>query len=247
MATPEGPPDPAFPAAWIPPHDVRWALEQALSRSFPAGSTICAPARPAAGMYLLRTGTVRIGLDDFHGGTEHFLTLACENWLIGDPGPLFGQRPVPLIVTCVTACEAAYWPYSRLERMLRDRPVLAAALVYHTAATLRLAFRRLEVLMRPCSRLRVMDALLLLYQVFGQRDEPAGSCVTLPLTQGALGAFANVSRVTVNRVLSELRRQGIVATRSRMLYVHRPEKLETLFQEEVAALGHRGCTPLDGP
>ncbi|HEY8394484.1 MAG TPA: Crp/Fnr family transcriptional regulator [Thermaerobacter sp.] len=239
---PEGPPDSAFPATWIPEGDIRWALDQALPRSFPTGSTIYTPARPPAGMYLLRSGIVRIGVDDLHGGTEHFLTLACENWWIGDPGPLFGQHPIRLTATCVTPCETAYWPYARLESMLRDRPALAAALVYHGAASFRLAVRRMEVLMQPCSRLRVLDALRLLLQVYGQGDATAGSRIRFPLTQGALGAIANVSRVTVNRVLSELRRQGIVATGSRTVVVRRPDRLEALFQAEVASLSTRGRT-----
>lgn len=240
MVPPAVRPDPASLAAWLPEHDVKWALSQALSRTFPSGASIYTPSRPPTGMYLLRSGSVKICLD-FPHGEEHVFAWAGQNWFVGDPAPLFGHRPAAVSAVCLTRCEAAFWPYSLFETMLRDRPPLAAALVYQSVLTYHLAVQRFEVLMWPSSRLRVLHALVLLVQVFGEWDPVAGCRIPLPLTQTGLGIIANVSRVTVNRVLADLRRQGIV-TRCRPLSIHHPDRLDALFQEEIAALAARGRT-----
>ena len=252
MSRPRPPAGPAAPArwpgggdpAWTPePADLEWALGQAHHRSWAVGAALFTAARPPTGLFLLRTGFVQLSVPG-PAGDERLLAVVGPPCLAGDPGPVFGQPPAPVTATCITPCEAAFWPYAHFRTMIAERPGLAAVLAYQGMLVYHQALQRVAGLMWPCSRLRVLHTLLVLTRTFS-RNEPGPGCRFPPsLTQAGLGHAANASRVTVNRVLADLRRRGIVA-RSRPLHIRQPDRLEALLKEELGALPlrerrHRG-------
>ncbi|HEY8551890.1 MAG TPA: Crp/Fnr family transcriptional regulator [Thermaerobacter sp.] len=215
-----------------------WALRQAEVRRWPAGATLFSSHPRGGGLFWLRRGAVRLAVPNASGEPVLVAVVAAPA-LTGDPGPVFGRASAPLTATCITACEAAYWPYPQFRAMLAQRPELAVLLAYQGMETFHQAAQRVTGLLSPHSRLRVLHVLVLLARTF---PLPDGSRSRLPasLTQQAIGLAANAGRVTVNRVLADLRRRGIVG-RTRPLYIRSPERLQALLVEEEAAASREGA------
>ena len=97
------------------------------------------------------------------------------------------------------------------------------------------AFNALWTPGHEAERLTYADESLALAREVG--DEHAEA---VALTQQAIGLAANAGRVTVNRVLADLRRRGIVG-RTRPLFIRSPERLQALLREEEAAVAPEGA------
>lgn len=221
-------------APGIPPADWWWALERAQIRRWGPGEMLFrGPASPR-GIYWLGRGAVRLTASDA-AGEPRLLAVVTAPCLAGDPGPLFGRPAAPLVATCITACHTAFWPYTLFATMLEERPSMALLLAHQGMEAYHQAAWRVIGLLWPCPRLRILHVLVTLARAFplpGSR----GSRLPASLTQQAIGLAANTSRVSVNRVLSDLRRQGIVG-RARPLYIRDAGRLEALLMEEVLAAG----------
>lgn len=215
-----------------------WALRQAEVRRWPAGATLFAGPRRGGGLFWLRRGVVRLAAPGASGEPVLVAVVAAPG-LTGDPGPLFGRASVPLTATCITACDAAYWPYPRFRAMMTQRPELAVLLAYQGMEAFHQATQRIAGLLSPHARLRVLHVLVLLARAFPLPDG-SGSRLPAALTQQAIGLAANAGRVTVNRVLADLRRRGIVG-RTRPLFIRSPERLQALLREEEAAVAPEGA------
>lgn len=232
---------PQLPAGWPAEiaADAAWALRQAEVRRWRPGATLVPGRGPQDGLYWLQRGAVRLAATD-PAGDPRLVGVVVAPALVGDPGPLFGRPPLALTATCVTPCTAAFWPYARFLAMLRQRPSLGVLLAFQGMEAYQQAAQRVAGLLWPCSRLRVLHTLVVLARAF---PVPGGRGSRLPvsLTQGTIGLAANASRVTVNRVLADLRRRGIVG-RARPLYIREPHRLEALLAEEAAAVAAERTT-----
>lgn len=208
-------------------------MNRALHRRGTAGHLLFSPSRPPTGFYLVRSGFVQLSMDDLRGH-ERPLAIATAPTLVGDPAPLFGRPPINLTATCMTACELSFWSYGQIHSFLRERPSLAAVLVYQTTMFYHCAAHRAVGLMWPCPRWRVLHTLVMLTRAVERRSGDNICRFPSFVTQTWLGNAANASRVTVNRVLASLRAQGMVI-RTRPLCIRHPEKLEALLEAELAA------------
>ncbi|HEY8489064.1 MAG TPA: Crp/Fnr family transcriptional regulator, partial [Thermaerobacter sp.] len=222
------------PGPAVTASDWRWALQHAQVRRWRPGQVLHpGPGRPA-GIHWLGHGTVRLATADA-AGELRLLALVTGPGLVGDPGPLFGREPVPLVGTCLTPCQTAFWPYPVFAQLLEQRPGLAVLLAHQGMDLFHQAAWRVAGLLWPCSRLRILHVLVTLARAF-PLPGTEGSRLPASLTQQAIGLAANASRVSVNRVLADLRRRGLVG-RARPLYIRDTGRLEALLQEEILAAG----------
>ncbi len=214
-------------------------MAQAQIRRWRPGELVFAGGTAAQGIFWLARGALRLATDD--GGEARLVAVVTAPALAGDPAPLFGRPAALLAATSITACHTAFWPYHRFAALLAQRPGLALLLAQQGMQSYHQTLGRVTGLLWPCARLRILHVLVTLAQAF---PAPGGGGSRLPaaLTQRAIGLAANTSRVSVNRVLADLRRQGIVG-RTRPLHVRDTARLEALLQAEVLAAGEEaaGC------
>jgi CRP-like cAMP-binding protein len=131
-------------------------------------------------------------------------------------------------VSALTPCKVAVVPHERLREITESCPRLARMLWLDTLVDGAI-HREWLVAMGRLSALghvsHLLCELFLRLQAAGQTD---GCSFRLPLTQTDLGDALGLSTVHVNRVLQELRAEGLIASRGTILTIEDWERLKQL-------------------
>jgi CRP/FNR family cyclic AMP-dependent transcriptional regulator len=200
---------PAWPIlAGLSDEEERQLLTVARRRRFARGEVVFHRGDPADTLHLVAAGSFAVRVITPLGETA---TLR----LVG-PGECFGElalvRPEHARSATVQALEAGETRAllrSDLDRLRRSTPGLETFLVNLLADRVAgLTERLVEALYTPAPK-RVANSLRALAERYAGDDGDA----TIPLTQEDLAGLAGTSRLTVSRVLRDLRAQGLVEVR----------------------------------
>lgn len=192
-------------------------------REFQAGKEIFSLGAPCDAVYNLVSGWVfRYNLLD--DGRRQILDFALPGAVLGfHPAhgamATFGAQALTDAVVCVIPREA-------LDRLSRKHPEIGMRLAWLISRDRSLAFDHLTSLGRRSARERVAHLLLELFIRY--RAQWPGSRIEemhLPLTQEHIGDATGLTFVHVNRVLRDLRQDGIVEFHYRRLRILDPDKL----------------------
>ena len=117
-------------------------------------------------------------------------------------------------------------PHENIGRLLRDRPEIGMQIANLISQDRSLAYNHLSSIGRRTARERVAHLLLELFMRSrlrwpGHRSEE----MHLPLTQEHIGDATGLTGVHVNRVLRDLRTEGILEFHYRHLRIFNPDKL----------------------
>lgn len=198
----------------------RALLRQGRHTVFLPGQTVLCAGMPVQ-VHYVESGCITIAVKEPDGRERAYGLLG--------PGSLDGEvaavRGVIRAHTYATVRTETYrWEVDAFRDLVRAYPEVAAYTMGQLARKAHMLLLQAEALRRYCARERVISCLLSLADAFG-RPTRHGVEVTLPLTQGELGSLAAASRVTVNRVLSELHARGLVETAPQRLVFRDPEAL----------------------
>lgn len=183
-------------------------------RRFAKGEVIFHHGDPADSLYLLDTGrvAVRVLTPD---GEQAILNVLGPGKVFGELALIDGHAHRTATITAMEPCEAILLGRGQFERLRELHPQVDGILLASLAAQVnRLSEHLLEVLFSPAPR-RVYRRLLILDREFG--GEP------IAITQEDLALMAGATRSTVNEILRELERQGMVRIgRGRLEVLDRP-------------------------
>jgi CRP/FNR family transcriptional regulator len=126
----------------------------------------------------------------------------------------------------LTDAVVAIIPHDNLGRLAKDRPEMVLQLAGLISQSCSLAYDRLSSMGRRSARARVAHLLLELF-VRSRMRWPGhrGEEMHLPLTQEHIGDATGLTNVHVNRVLRDLRKEGILEFHYRRLRILDPDKL----------------------
>jgi CRP-like cAMP-binding protein len=170
-------------------------------RRVPAGGALCAAGEPAAQLWVLLDGRVRVSrpLSD---GTAHSLEIML-------PGEAFGLPALaawryPSSIEAERDSVVAAFPRAAVLRELERSAALSRSAFCLLGR--RLAFLETQVALarRPVS-VRLAAALVYLAHKFGR---------SVPLTRAEIGALAGTTPETTMRVLARFSREGLVRLRT---------------------------------
>jgi CRP-like cAMP-binding protein len=147
------------------------------------------------------------------------------------PGTVLAFVPTPSAVMdysaqALTDAVVSIIPHKDLGRLARDCPEIGMELAGLISQDRSLAYDQLSSVGRRSARERVAHLLLELFMRSrmrwpGHRSE----AMHLPLTQEHIGDATGLTGVHVNRVLRELRKDGILEFHYRRLHIINPDKL----------------------
>jgi CRP-like cAMP-binding protein len=206
------------------------------SRAVRPGQEIVSEGRRCAGVFLIIEGIAlryRI-LRDGQRQILHFL-------LPGDFAGVIGCRFDNALYTVKTLTDVVMSPIpmTRLIGVLDSHPRLAAELFWSFSSETAILAERLIAIGRRSAAERVAHLLLELHarlQLVGLTDEHS---YQLPLTQEMIGDALGLSIPYVNRVLQQLRQDGLVTIKGQVIVIDNMEALATLADFE-----HRYLNPL---
>jgi CRP/FNR family transcriptional regulator, cyclic AMP receptor protein len=188
--------------AGVPEDEVRLLLSVARRRRFARGEVVFHRDDPGDSLHLIASGHFAIRVMTPVGDT---VTIAVRG-----VGENFGEMAlVDAGARRSATVEALERSEPEFERLRREHPSVERVVTAFLAGEVRMLNERLlEALYVPTDR-RVLRRLVELALVYGGPDAPA----ELPLTQEEIAMFAGVSRGTVNRVLRDEQRRGILELR----------------------------------
>ncbi len=192
-------------------------------REFKAGQDIFSLGEPCDSIYNLASGWV-ILYNILEDGRRQILHFAL-------PGTVLGWHPakgamMTYSAQALTDAVVCPIPHNALPTLVNQRPELGLRLAWLIGRDRSLAFDRLTSIGRHSARERVAHLLLELFIRY--RAQWPGSQIEemhLPLTQEHIGDATGLTSVHVNRVLQDLRKDGIVEFHYRRLRILDPDKL----------------------
>ncbi|MCT8971846.1 Crp/Fnr family transcriptional regulator [Microbaculum marinisediminis] len=196
---------------------------RAADKHLAAGEDVLGVGETFDGIYNLVEGWVALYtlLDDGRRQVLHF----------GLPGAVIGFQPDSSAITtygvqALTDAAFCFIPRKNLAPLVQECPEIAMRLAWLMSRDRSLSFGHLTSIGRHSARERVSQLLLELFTRYrsqwpGHRIEE----LRLPLTQELIGDATGLTGVHVNRVLRELKRDGIVEFQYRKLRILDPDKL----------------------
>jgi CRP/FNR family cyclic AMP-dependent transcriptional regulator len=193
--------------------------------TFRKGELVYSPYDRGDSLFVLESGRIRL----YRSATDgRQLTLA-----ILDPGMAFGQVSVldepthDAYAEALSDCVVRVLRLSDLERAIGSHPRVALNLMRTLSLRLRHAEDQIESLAFRAVPSRLAAKLLELMDRYG-RVTPTGIRIDERFTHLQLAEMIGTSRETLTKVLNELRDEGLVDVRDRLVWVLDPDGLERL-------------------
>ncbi|HKR59715.1 MAG TPA: Crp/Fnr family transcriptional regulator [Pyrinomonadaceae bacterium] len=206
--------------------EVRGLDSLKVSKLYPRGSVLFSEGQRPRGVYLLSNGRAKISITSADGKTL-VLRIAEPGELLGIKAALTGQ-PYEATVETLGRCRIDFISREALLKLLaRDRKAclgVARAL----AGKLSGAFEHARLVLLPQSAQEKLARLLIGWCEKSGKRTPHGTRIESGLTHEEIAQMICVSRETVTRALSELKRKHIVSWLGNTFYVRNRKALESV-------------------
>jgi CRP-like cAMP-binding protein len=169
------------------------------------------------GLYVLTGGMVKVTVAA-ETGMETTLAVRSRGDLIGEFAVLDGM-PRTATARAVGAVGAVRISRTAFAAFGRRYPAALATITRSLVAKMRAATERHAAERTWGARERLAQVLYELAEGYGEQAPDGAVVIPLPLTQMELGELAGVAVSTTERVLAELRKEGIIATGYREIAV----------------------------
>ncbi|MCV0395835.1 MAG: Crp/Fnr family transcriptional regulator [Rhizobiaceae bacterium] len=192
--------------------------------NFPAGRHLFLQDDPADRVYGVISGTVEIAIFSM-GGRKLVANMETPRSLIGEIAVLDGGRRTAT-ASCISDCVLVSLSRSRLFDRIERNPPLARAMIDLLCARLRWVSGELgdQALLKIEARLA--KRLIFLTGLIGDR---AG---WVSISQSELAGFLGATRESVNKTLTDWRRDGLIDIKRGGLLVKKVERLEAIANYE---------------
>lgn len=188
------------------------------------GQQIYLPGDPSDQIFIVKVGVVKITA----GNADHDTILALLY-----PGDIFGElamlEDAPRDHEAEVVEDAVLCAINRdlLLQTIQQCPALGYRITKLMGLRLRRLSTRVEELLYKSAHARVANTLLDLARDYGVHDND-GVLIPIRLNQGDLGNLVGLARETVNIVLQDLRRRGLIETNRSNIRIKNAEKLKTV-------------------
>jgi CRP/FNR family transcriptional regulator, cyclic AMP receptor protein len=209
------------------PSEARTAFaDQGRRHGYRAGTVLFLQGDPPDDVYCILSGRIEITSAAADGRTR-LLAIAAPGDLLGELGVL-GRMPRSGTATCVTDTTAWVVEGQRFVRFLTDQPSAALALLSILARQVVTQDGLVDDLLFLDLKGRVAKRLLGLATSSWERPPADGAVVDWGLPQADLASLCGGTRASVNRVLADLDRRGLIARSHRQYVLRDVERLRRL-------------------
>jgi global nitrogen regulator NtcA len=190
--------------------------------------TIFFPGDPAERVYLLRRGAVRLSRV-YESGEEITVALLRENSLFGVLSLLTGQRSDRFYhAIAFTRVEMITAPATSVRRAIEQDASVGLLLLQGLSSRILQTETMIETLTHRDMSSRLVSFLLVLCRDFGVPSNE-GITIDLRLSHQAIAEAIGSTRVTITRLLGDLRNEGLVQIDRKKITVFDPVALAKRF------------------
>jgi CRP/FNR family transcriptional regulator, global nitrogen regulator len=197
--------------------------------TFERGKTIFFPGDPAERFYFLVRGAVKLSRV-YEAGEEITVALLRENSVFGVLSLITGNRSDRFYhaVAFTTPVELLSVPIEQVEKALKEDPELPMFLLRGLSSRILQTEMMIETLAHRDMGSRLVSFLLILCRDFGMPSTD-GVTIDLKLSHQAIAEAIGSTRVTVTRLLGDLRDQKRISISKKRITVHNPIELSQQF------------------
>jgi CRP/FNR family transcriptional regulator, global nitrogen regulator len=196
--------------------------------AFERGKTIFFPGDPAERVYFLTKGAVKLSRV-YEAGEEITVALLRENSVFGVLSLITGQRADRFYhAVAFTSVELISVPIEQVEKAMAQNPELAMLLLRGLSSRILQTEMMIETLAHRDMGSRLVSFLLILCRDFGVPGQD-GVTIDLKLSHQAIAEAIGSTRVTVTRLLGDLRDQEMISITKKKITVHNPANLSEQF------------------
>ncbi|WP_320677514.1 global nitrogen regulator NtcA [Prochlorococcus sp. MIT 1300] len=208
--------------------DVIRALEGASTEMVERAKTIFFPGDPAERVYLIRRGAVRLSRV-YESGEEITVALLRENSLFGVLSLLTGHRSDRFYhAVAFTRVEMITAPAVSVRQAIEDDSGVGLLLLQGLSSRILQTETMIETLTHRDMSSRLVSFLLVLCRDFGVPGDQ-GITIDLRLSHQAIAEAIGSTRVTITRLLGDLRSAGLVEIDRKKITVLDPIALAKRF------------------
>ncbi len=195
---------------------------------FERGKTIFFPGDPAERVYFLIKGAVKLSRV-YEAGEEITVALLRENSIFGVLSLITGQKSDRFYhAVAFTPVELLSAPIEHFQRSLKDNPELSRLMLQGLSSRILQTELMIETLAHRDMASRLVSFLLILCRDFGV-PSLNGVTIDLRLSHQAIAEAIGSTRVTVTRLLGELRQEEMISITKKKITVHNPVALSQQF------------------
>jgi CRP/FNR family transcriptional regulator, global nitrogen regulator len=196
--------------------------------TFDRGKTIFFPGDPAERVYFLIKGAVKLSRV-YEAGEEITVALLRENSVFGVLSLLTKNRSDRFYhAVAFTPVEILSVPIEQVEKAMKEDPDLPMVLLRGLSSRILQTEMMIETLAHRDMGSRLVSFILILCRDFGAQSGN-GITIDLKLSHQAIAEAIGSTRVTVTRLLGELRDQEMISINKKKITVHNPILLGQQF------------------
>ena len=196
--------------------------------SFERGKTIFFPGDPAERVYFLLKGAVKLSRV-YEAGEEITVALLKENSVFGVLSLITGQRSDRFYhAVAFTSVELLSAPIQQVEQAFQENPELSMIMLRGLSSRILQTEMMIETLAHRDMGSRLVSFLLILCRDFGIPTNE-GIKIDLKLSHQAIAEAIGSTRVTVTRLLGDLRQENMISIHKKKITVHNPVALSQQF------------------
>jgi CRP/FNR family transcriptional regulator len=182
-------------------------------------------------LYILVKGEVKL-LKQADDGREMIVEMIYPGEIFGEEA-IFDGQPYPLTAQALEDVEVLSISRADFFSFLRDNPDLALEIITELGSRLRQAQNTIRALAMERVEWRIARVLLMLARKAGVAGK-GGVSIELPLTRQDIADMAATTVETTIRVLSNLKKLGLVETEKGKIILRDRAKLEEMVSEGCA-------------
>ncbi|MBE9040932.1 global nitrogen regulator NtcA [Oscillatoriales cyanobacterium LEGE 11467] len=196
--------------------------------TFDRGKTIFFPGDPAERVYFLLKGAVKLSRV-YEAGEEITVALLRENSVFGVLSLITGHRSDRFYhAVAFTPVELLSVPIEQVEKALKEDPDLSMLMLQGLSSRILQTEMMIETLAHRDMGSRLVSFLLILCRDFGIPSAD-GITIDLKLSHQAIAEAIGSTRVTVTRLLGDLRQEKMISIHKKKITVHNPVELSQQF------------------
>lgn len=194
--------------------------------SYPAGAVLFVEGQAPRGVYLLCKGRVKLTMTS-SDGKALILHIAEPGELIGINGAMSGA-PYELSAEMLEPCQVNFIKREAFLRLLREQPEISAHLTSQLSRDYQAACFQIRSLGLSRTASEKIVRFLLESAAKG-KETSQGIRMNLALTHEEIAQIVGVSRETVTRTLTDLRRRMLIAVKGSAVLIRNKPALEAML------------------
>lgn len=199
-----------------------------MTETFERGKTIFFPGDPAERVYFLSKGAVKLSRV-YEAGEEITVALLKENSVFGVLSLITGQRSDRFYhAVAFTPVELLSIPIEQMEKALKENSELGLLMLQGLSSRILQTEMMIETLAHRDMGSRLVSFLLILCRDFGVPSAD-GITIDLKLSHQAIAEAIGSTRVTITRLLGDLREDKMISIHKKKITVHNPVVLGQQF------------------